>query len=348
MSLATVQTLSRSNMREFAFTTDVVMRRNLDHVFSHSPTLAILTGRTLGDQFGGTIMSGTGHADQEGGHAILIRVRLGAHAGAKRGAGAFDTHNVAPDENTRLAEANWVFYTHGLSVSEHDLRINRGDAAIASFLEDQTVSTMLSLADIVATDIHATAIATNGLTPLDDLISANDQVQGLSGGDYDTYNSRGISARGTAAGSISFASGGFSAQGLSDMRTCYNNASEGLVQPNVIVTEYDTHERYEGVLQPQERFQGAVRVADGSFGSLAFRTVPVLADPKCVSGQMYMLRVGGMDGITLKTLNGANFSFGEWKPSSNQNSMVRPLEMTCQLMIGNRRYGNNKLTGITD
>jgi hypothetical protein len=341
------QTFSRTNFREFAFTTDVIARENQDHVFSNSPTLAIFTGRTLGTQFGANPQSGSGHDGQEGGHAIITRVRLGAHDGAKRGAGPFDTHSTAPDDNTRFAESNWTFYTHALAVAEHDIRINRGDSAIASFLEDQTTSVMLSLADMVATDLHATTGAANALTSIDDLISANDTVQGLSGATYTKYNSRGVSPRGTAPGSVSFASGGFAAQGLPDMRTCYNNASEGMIQPNVVITTYDTHERYEGVLQPQERFQGAVKTADGSFASLAFRSTPVVADPKAASGSMYMLKVG-KGGLRLKTLNGADFSFGDWKPSSNQNTMVRPLELTCQMVIENRQYGSNKLTGITD
>lgn len=340
------QTFSRTNFREFAFTTDAVAKRVIDHVYSNSPTLAILSGRALGSQFGAQQLNGIGHQDQSGGHAIILRPRLGQHAGAKRGAGPFDTHNVAPDDNVRFAEANWTFYTHGLSVSEHDLEINNDEERISSFLEDQTESTMLALADLIADDFHASSAAANGLTPLNTLIGAADTVQGLSGATYTNYNSRGISARGTAPGSVSFASGSFAAQGLADMRTSFNNASEGMQKPNVSITTYDVHQFYEGSLQPQERFAGAVQTADGSFQSLAFRTVPVIADPKCASGALYHLHVGGNAGINFKTLSGANFTFGEWKPSSNQNAMVRPLKVTGQLCIGDRRL-SNKLTGIT-
>lgn len=338
---------TNSNWREFAFTTNVILRDNIDHVFSNSPSLAIFADQTLGD-FGGVRLRGAGHVTQTGGIDVSHRVRLGAHSGAKRAGSGFDTHTVSPDDNTRFARANWRFYNHALVVSEHDLRVNRGEAAMASFLEDQTVSVMLALADLVADDIHATTAAANAITPIDDLISANDTIQGLSGASYTNYNSRGVSARGTVAGSISFASGSFAAQGLADMRTCFNNASEGMIQPDAIITDYPTHERYEGVLQPQERFAGAVRVADGSFNALAFKGKPVLADPKCASGYLYMVRVSDNNGIKFRVLEGADFSFGDWKPSSNQNVMVRPLEVTCALTIGNRRYGNNKLTSITD
>jgi hypothetical protein len=346
MSVASLD-FTNSNIREYTFTTNVILRDNIDHVFSHSPTLAIFADKTLGD-FGGVKMRGAGHKVQTGGLDVSQRVRLGSHQGAKRGASGFDTHNVAPDQNTLLARANWRWYTHGLVISKHDLRINRGDAAMASFLEDQTVSVMLALADMIADDLHATTAAANGITPLDDLISANDTVQGIAGGTYANFNSRGVSARGTAAASVSFASGSFAAQGLADMRTCFNNASEGMIQPECVITDYPTHERYEGALQPQERFAGAVNVADGSFAALAFKGKPVLADAKCASGYLYMVRVSDGNGIKFCVLEGADFAFGEWKPSSNQTVQVRPLEVTAALMLGNRRYGNNKLTSITD
>lgn len=343
------QTFSRTNLREYAYTIDSIRRRENDHVFSHSPALAIFANQTLGE-FGPTRMRGSGHRTEMGGHSIIFRVTLGEYAGAARVAGPYGKHNVAPDDNTRLATANWTFYNHGLAVAEHEVLINRGDAAIANFLEEQTRQVMRALANLVADDIYATSTPTNGLTPLDELISAdNTSIQGINPQSDDTnYASRGVSAVGTAPASVSFASGSFAAQGISDMRTAFNNASEGLIQPNVILTEYATHERYEGALQPQERFQGAVRVADGSFGALAFRTVPVLADRKCTSGAMYFLRVGDEEGVQFVALEGCDFEFGEWKMPTEQNVMVKPLKLTCQLTIGNRQYGCNKLTSITD
>ena len=341
-------TLSRSNWREFSATMDVIRPEKAQLAFSHSPALAIFASETLGD-FGGVNMRGVGRNVQTGGHAILRRVTLGKHAGAARVSGPYGEHNTAPDHNTRPSEANWKFYNHGLAVAEHELRINRGDTAIASFLDEQTEEVMLALADLLADDLYASTVSSNAINSLPALIAANDSVMGLSGATYDKWNARGVSSVGTAAGSISFASGSFAAQGLSDMRRAFNNASEGMIQPNVILTEFDTVERYEASLQPQERFAGAVSVADGSFRSLAFRTVPVMPDRKCTSGNMFFLRVGDRrNGVQMDFLEGASFDFNDWKPSTNQNAMVRPLEATCQLSIGNRQFGSNKLTGITD
>ncbi|MHC4506297.1 MAG: phage major capsid protein [Planctomycetota bacterium] len=343
----TGQSISRTDLRVFAFTRDHVLEGNRDHVFSHSPTTAIFLDTTLGD-FGGVRLRGAGHRTQTGGHAVMIRVRLGKHAGDKFMAGPFDTHSVSPDENTRLAEANWVHASGALVISEYDKSVNAGEEALASFVADQTESVMLGLADTITDAIHATTITTNGVTPIDDLVHANDSlIQGLTPTDFANYHSRGVSARGTAAASISFASGSFAAQGISDLRTSFNNASEGQVQPNVGITTYANHERYEGALQPLERFQGAVRVADGSFGALAFRTVPVLADPKTASGAWYWLNVGSR-GIEMIVLNPHDFRFAPFKPGANQETFVSELQWKGALIIHNRRYGCNKLTSITD
>lgn len=341
-------TLSRSNWREFSATMDVIRPEKIQMAFSHSPTLAIFAGEALGE-FGNMPMRGMGRNVQTGGHAILRRVVLGKHAGASRVSGPYGTHTLAPDHNTRPSEATWKFYNHAVVIANHERRINQGTAAVASFLDEQVEEVSLALADIVADDIFALTVAPNAINSIPALISADDSVMGLSGSTYDKWNSRGVSTVGTAPASISFASGSFAAQGLSDMRRAYNNASEGMIQPNVIVTEHDTHERYEATLQPQERFAGAVAVADGSFRALAFRGVPVLPDRKCTSGHMFFLRVGDRrNGLQMDFLSGAAFDFDEWKPSGNQSVMVRPMEATCQMSIGNRHFGSNKLTSITD
>ena len=345
---APAQTFTRANLRIYANSIDIYQRQLIDHVFSHSPALAIFANQTLGD-FGGVRLRGVGHTSQRGGHAVVMRARLADYSGAKRGAGPFDTHNTAVDDSNRLPEANWAFYTHGVALSAHDLRVNQGDAVIGNKLQEDTEACMLALADLVATDIYADG-GPNAIAPLPVLINANDTVQGLSGATFTRYNSRGLSARGTAPAGVTFISGSFAAQGLADMRTLWNNASEGLVQPNAILTSYGTLERYEGTLQPQERFQGAVPVADGSFMALAFKSAPVLADPKCGDGDLFMVLAGTSNGIQLVALSGADFQFDPegFKRSSNQTVMVRALEATIALTIKNRQYGSNRMTGITD
>ena len=345
MSVA-AQTFSRDNLREFAFTMDNYKTREIEHTFSHSPALAIFANKSLGD-FGGVQLAGRGRRMEGGGHAVIKEVTLGEHAGAGRMSGPYGTHNVAPDDNTRLAEGQWKFYQHAVALAEHELRINRGDYQRINFIESQTRSVMRALSNLIADDLYSTSAPTEALTSIDSLISAGDSVHGLSGTTYEKYNARGLSAVGTAGASVSFASGSFVNQGLSDMRTSWNNASEGTVQPDVGLCDYATHERYEGALQPQERFAGAVSVADGSFRALAFKGTPIIPDRKCNAGTLYWTSLDD-DGVNLHMLEDAAFDFAEFKPAPTQPVMVRPLYVTAELMIGNRQFGSNKMNSITD
>jgi hypothetical protein len=343
----TAQSITHSDLRVYAFTRDVRAKGVRDHVYSHSPMAAMLLDKTLGD-FGGVRLRGAGNRNQTGGGAIRVPVRLGKHTGSKWMAGPWDTHNVDPDDNVRLAGVNWVHASGALVITDYDKSVNAGTEAMASFVGDQTESVMLSLVDSIAADIMATSTVSNAATPVPVLIHANDSsVQGLTPTSYTYYNSRGLSARGTAIASISFTSGSFAAQGIADMRSLFNNASEGAIQPNVGITTYATHERYEGALQPMERFQGAVRVADGSFGALAFRTVPVLAEPNCASGHFYFLRIGP-DGLEVVCLAPHNFRWAPFKPGSNQETHVSELQWKGNLVLHNRQYGCNKMTTISD
>jgi len=343
----TAQTISQTDLRVYAFTRDHVLRGCRDHVYNHDPVTAVFLGKDLG-QFGGVRMRGAGKASQVGGASVQIRVRLGKHEGSKWMAGPWDTHSVTPDDNVRLAQANWIHASNAFVLTDYDKGVNRGPEAMESFVADQTESVMLSLADQVGAAIQATTPATNAITPLDYLINDTDitTVQGLTTASYTYYNSRGVSARGTAPGSVSYTSGSFAAQGIADMRTCYNNASEGTVQPNFIFTTYTVHEYYESALQPLERFQGAVKTADASFGALAFRTCPVVASPNTPSGWMWFLRVGD-DGVQVKVLDGFDFNFAPFKMGSTQETYVSELQWKGQLIIHNRQYGSNKITGIT-
>jgi hypothetical protein len=342
----TAQTITHSDLRVYAFTRDARAKGVRDHVFSHSPMAAMLLDKQLGD-FGGVRLRGAGNRSQTGGGAIRVPVRLGKHTGSKWMAGPWDTHSVDPDDNVRLAAVNWTHASGALVITDYDKAVNAGTEAMASFVGDQTESVMLSLVDSIITDIMATSTAANAATSLPELLHFNDEVQGLDGGDYAYYNVRGLSARNTAAASIDVVSGSFAAQGIADMRTLFNNASEGQIQPNVGITTYATHERYEGALQPMERFQGAVRVADGSFGALAFRTVPVLADPNCASGHFYFLRIGP-DGLEVITLAPHNFRWAPFKPGANQETHVSELQWKGNLCLHNRQYGCNKMTTISD
>lgn len=349
MALGVTQTITQDDLRVYAFTREAVFANVVDSAFSHEPLVGMLLSKTLGEQFGGINMRGSGLMEQTGGTEIQANVRLGKHSGSKAMAGPWDTHSTAPDENVRRVIQNWKHYSGALVISETDRAVNAGEDAMGDFVADQTESVMLALVDQVAEDLWATDTVTNGFTSIPDLVSFNDSVQGITGAStgYANYNIRGLSARGTAVGSISVTSGSFAAQGISDMRTMFNNASEGIIGPNVALTDYTTHERYEGSLQPQERYAAPASNGDAGFMSLAFRRVPVIASPKCESNSIYALRIGA-DGLKFVVLMPFNFRFAPFKPGADNEAFVSELQLKGNTLLRRRNYGCNKMQSITD
>ena len=202
-----------------------------------------------------------------------------------------------------------------------------------------------SLADLLGTHLYSNSSVASRVEDLQSLISANDSVHGLSGATYENWNSRGLSARGTAASAVSFAGGSFATQGLSDMRIAYNNASDGTnMVPDVILTTYDVEQFYEGKLQAQERFTPG-SLADAGFRFLAFKQAADIPDAKCPSGHQYFLNIGGGT-IYLAVLAGADFGSTPFQMPDTQRVRVSKVFVTCELVIVDRKR-NNKITGIT-
>jgi hypothetical protein len=194
--------------------------------------------------------------------------------------------------------------------------------------------------DIVADSLYDQQ--TLGPTGLEQLAAANDSVQGLNGSTYANFNARGVSARGTAVGSVSFASGSFSAQGVADMRTSYNNASEGALAPRIGLTTYSVLEFYEGAIVPQERYTSP-QMGNLSFMNLAFKDAVVVGDPKCTSGTLYWVNPSNCYAVAL---DGANFNNGEAHRAEKQEATNMQIMWKGQLVTEDRRLVN-KMNGIT-
>jgi len=223
--------------------------------------------------------------------------------------------------------------------------VNTGAEAISSLVGFETELAVTSLADLPGDDGYDNGGVASAITDIDTLVSAGDVAQGLSGATYVNWNARGVDGR-TAGASATFTptTTSFATAGLANMRTCYLNASEGGIQPNVILTTYDIFNWYEGSLTASQQFTNT-NAADGAFTNLSYKQRPILPDDKCPSGTMYMLRIGE-DGIQFCVLNGADFMAKDFKYAQDQEARVSEVQLKGNLICHNRKY-SNKLTGLT-
>jgi len=79
---------------------------------------------------------------------------------------------------------------------------------------------------------------------------------------------------------------------LSMLATEYDLCKSGSDKPTLMPTTETIWSAYEGLLQPQVRYnfntQGYPKI-DGGFTALYFRDTPMIADEKCTSGYLYFL-----------------------------------------------------------
>jgi len=339
MSVAS-QSETRNVDRILAFTRDAIESQVRDQAFNDSPLVSALCGKMLGDF--GARKGMTSKRTQTGAESIVVRANLGKNTSVKNKSGPWDTNNTTPSDTVRYSRAEWKFYSIPVVVSDHDLRVNVGPEALSSLLTHETENAMRSLADKIGDHLYNNSGAASAVSDLDSIISANDTIQGLSGSTYPTWNSRGLSPRGTAPASVSFAGGSFAVTGLQNWRIAYNNASEGATTPDAAFTTWDLYGYYEGALQPQERFTNTT-LADGGFVNLAFKKAPIFPDDKCTSGSTLFLNWNALEFVVLA---GADFSMGEWVRVENQSARVMQIETTANLVVKSRKF-LNKVTGQT-
>lgn len=336
------QSLTRDITRELSYTLEHMWPDVQQLAFNKGVFSNIFFAEEVDSSYGMPVLMGRGKTTQMGGIKVQVRAEFGTSPNTKRQASRWDTFNTAPADVIRWLEANWGAYSDAVTISDQDRMENRGPDALGDMLASQTRNAMSSLVDFCTQDGYSNALAT-GFTGISSLVGANDTVQGISGATYNKWNSWGLSAKDTAAASITFASGSFAVRGLADMRDAYQNCSYGNVQPHVVLTTEDVIQFYEGSLVSQERYTAPADRGDAGFLSLAFKRVPVYGDVYCPSGTMFFLN---LDKLKCVFLEGGDFQWQEPVRAGNQEATSTEIQVKGQMIVLDRRC-QNKLTGIT-
>jgi hypothetical protein len=257
--------------------------------------------------------------------------------------GGYATYDTSPSDTVRHGRANWKLYGGTVNISMNEIEQASGEFAQADIVESEMRDGVESLVDTLSTDLYSNAGGANSVSSLDQVVSSaaeNASLYGLNATTYTAWNCRGLSARGTAPGSVSFTGGSFAAAGLSNWRIAWNNAWEGNEMPQALFTTHDIYGYYEGSLQPQERFNDS-RLADGGFQTLQFKSAPILPDPKCSSGFTYFLN---FNHLFLAVLAGTDFNSGPFQEPDAQRVRISKVWATVELITTARKLQNKVIS----
>ena len=334
MSIAAV-TETRVYDRMLEYTRENAMGRIFDNARDAKPLMSILTGKLAAPMFGGVGMSGKGKREM-GGESIRVRTRLGQNLTMNDLAGEYAAYDTSPSRTVVHGRANWKLYGGTVNISEHEIQVQSGGHALSSVVEEEMEDGVRSLVDLVSTHLYTSGGIASRVTDLQTIVASNAAVHGLNGATYPRWNSRGVTARGTAPAAVNFTGGSWALVGLARWRSAWYNAKEGSEEPEAILTTHDVTGFYEGTLQPQERFNSP-KMGDGGFEFLAYKTAPVIPDPDCVDGESYFLNFGS---LFMAVLPGADFTSGPFQEPDAQRVRISKLFATCELVCTNRLLQN--------
>lgn len=210
-----------------------------------------------------------------------------------------------------------------VSISGREARQNSGAAQIINLLKAKVAQAEKSMKKKLAEGLYATTPtdSSNNIHSLATIIAASGTVGGIAKGTYAWWQAQ----TGTAAS--------FAANGLDEMRNIFNDCAvqDQTDRSDLIITDQTNFERYEKVLQPQERFNDS-KMADGGFQNLLFKTVPLTYDYYCTASKMYFINT---DYLKLKVHKDADMKFGDFQEPENQDAKVAKLIWQGELVVSN-------------
>lgn len=267
-----------------------------------------------------------------GGSKIVLPLLYGQNSTAGSYS-AYDTILTNAQTGLTSAEFNWKQYAASITISGIEEAQNNSEEQIIDLLEAKTFQ-----AEETISEKFDEMFITSGLTS---------NATGNSGKDWLGLAALVKDNASTNIGGINQATDTWWAPGhreatataltLAQMRTAYNTVSVGNDQPNVILTTRTLFEKYEDLLQPQERFMDS-KTADGGFQNLLFKGAPIVYDNYVTTGDMYFLNT--------KYIRLVGHSDTWFKPTP----FVRPNNMDARfaqiLCYGELTISNRKRQGV--
>jgi hypothetical protein len=258
-----------------------------------------------------------------GGSKIVLPLLYGQNSTAASYS-AYDTITITPQTGITAAEYNWKQYAATIAISGIEEAQNQSEEQIIDLLEAKTFQaeeTITEKFDQMFITSDGTGNSGKDWLGLAKLVkdSASTNIGGIDQ-TTDTWWAPGH--KNTTAGALT----------LAQMRTAYNTVSVGNDQPNMILTTRTLFEKYEDLLQPQERFMDS-KTADGGFQNLLFKGAPIVYDNYVATGDMFFLNT--------KYLRLVGHSDNWFKPTpfvrpNNQDARYAQILCYGELTISNR------------
>lgn len=260
----------------------------------------------------------------DGGESIVVPLLYEKNTTAKSYS-KYGTIDVTPQEGITAARFVWKQTAATIAISGLEERQNAGsETRIINLMDAKTKQAEMSIKEELNRQAFGSGTdSTSDLTGLQTIVSTTATTGGIA---------TGASTNTWWQGKVNTSGGSFATGGIDAMRTKFNDVTRGSDHCDFIITDQTTFERYERVLQPQERFNDT-KLADAGFQNLKFKDAPVCFDLYCTAGSMYFLN---SNYLNLNIHRDANFSTTDFVKPDNQDAKVAQILFMGELTVSNR------------
>lgn len=260
-----------------------------------------------------------------GGSKIVLPLIYGKNSTAGSYSGA-DTLDTTPQSGISAAEYDWKQYAASVTISGIEEAKNNGEQEVIDLLEGKIMQAEESIYESMDEMFFGVGTGNGGKdwNGLGNLVNQNSTAVGGIDPSTETFWQSYIES---TAEPLS----------LAKMTTAFNSVAVGNDKANVILTTQALYEKYESLLQPQERFTDP-KTADGGFENLMFKNRPITYDAYCGTGLMYFLNTKYLR-LTLHTDKA-------WKPTPFVTPPNQDIRTSQILTYGNFCASNRAKQGV--
>lgn len=263
---------------------------------------------------------------QDGG-TVIVQPIINAKGTAESYSG-FSTLDTSASEEFTAAQYEWRQYHRSISISRLEEIKNSGSSQVLSLVKGKIKNAERSIADKFGDDLYTDG-GTTAVDGLVDVISSTSTYGGIAVADMATW----AAVSTTITGSVA----------LNDISKLIDDLTIGRERPTILLTTFATYRRVRTLAQAQQRYEGQQEAHVG-FTGLMFEGIPLIADHKVPSGEVYALN---LNYLHLRYASDENWRFEPFVKPTNQNAMTAHIYWAGNITCSQRRM-QGKLTGITE
>ncbi len=271
-----------------------------------------------------------------GGAKIVIPLLYGKNSTSSSYSG-YDALSLTPQDGITAAEFNWKNHNVSVALSGEEERKNNGPAEVVDLWGAKVKQAEITCAEDFSVMFHSTGAGNAGknFLGIEALIGDNLSTVTTVGGidSTDALNTWWRSYVERTVGVLT----------LQDIGTAYYQASRGPTAPDFGVTSLALYQKFEALLQPQQRFTDP-KMASAGFENLKFHGAPVCWDAGVTAGRFFWLNT---EFLKLVQHTDAWMSPTPVDKPSGIDARYSHIISMGELTISNRKHGGSKLEGRT-